>query len=89
MITPLAAAIETAATAFAAAPEAHTFALDSRGMDADEFDDAIHAWARADEWDGAGYAGPLSDVSDLCRADGRPHLVALADALDAVVAALP
>ena len=86
---PLGLAIDRAAAAFAAAPEADPFALAARGMDSDEFDDAIRACARADEFDGGSFAGPLLDVAELCRADGRPDLVALAGALEAVVAAMP
>lgn len=87
--TPLGLAIDRAAAAFAATPEADPFALGSRGMDSGEFEDAIRACARADEYDGACYAGPLIDVAELCRADGRPGLVALAATLEAVVAAMP
>ncbi len=87
--TPLGLAIDRAAAVLAATPEADPFALGSRGMDSDEFDDAIRACALADEYDGGSFAGPLIDVAELCRADGRPGLVALADALEAVVAAMP
>lgn len=87
--TPLDLAIDGAVAALLACHEAILFALVVRDMSADEFEDAIRDCARADEYDGACYAGPLIDVAELCRADGRPGLVALADALEAVVGAMP